>query len=188
MLWIWFKQVPGLHLSNLWCPLWWKWGWELLLWWEWEWEWVPSFFLPLNACSKMQPAPGRAGSFTGMCFNCNQTGHIPRNCTSFTRQNQRNSRGKKPYRKGKRGWLMNCLVEAWIVLPSSTCVNKKCWHEILLLYKLNVIWSCSLVVFIIGGTRTSCGRVFIPNYSFEVFKGRLEYSYRECYIWCSLFV
>ena len=64
---------------------------------------VPSFFLPLNACSKMQPAPGRAGSFTGMCFNCNQTGHKPRNCTSFTRQNQRNSRGKKPYRKGKRG-------------------------------------------------------------------------------------
>ena len=48
-------------------------------------------------------SPGRPGHFGGVCFRCNQTGHMARNCPSFMGQNQGNGGGKKPFRKGKRG-------------------------------------------------------------------------------------
>ena len=51
---------------------------------------------------QMQPTLDRSMHLGRVCFKCDQTGHMARNCPSFARQNQGNSGGKRPFRKGKR--------------------------------------------------------------------------------------
>jgi len=51
---------------------------------------------------QMQPTLDRSMHFGGVCYRCNQTGHMAKNCPSFARQNPGNFGGRRPFRRGKR--------------------------------------------------------------------------------------
>ena len=65
---------------------------------------VPQFALQPHQMhlQQVQPTLDRSMHFGGVCFKCNQTGHMARTCPSFPRPNQGNFGGRRPFKKGKR--------------------------------------------------------------------------------------